>query len=70
MLAMGLNWGKPSNVFFEEDLDDQYTAEIFYRFSLTPTITLTPDLQVLIDPAQNPDHDVILILGIRARINF
>ena len=43
---------------------------IFYRFSLTPTVTLTPDLQVLIDPALNPDHDVILILGLRARINF
>ncbi|MHC4939241.1 MAG: carbohydrate porin [Planctomycetota bacterium] len=70
MLAIGLNWGKPSGEFFGENLQDQYTAEIFYRFSLTPSITVTPDLQVLIDPALNPDKDAILVVGIRARVNF
>jgi porin len=32
-------------------LDDQYTAELFYRLQLTQNLAITPDVQLIIDPA-------------------
>jgi len=37
---------------------------------LTSHFTITPDIQVLLDPAQAPDEDVIAPLGLRARVAF
>lgn len=48
--------------------DDQYTAEIFYRFQLTQNLAITPDVQLIIDPALNPDESTIWIFGLRARL--
>ena len=70
MIGLGLNWGKPSEGSFGPGLDDQYTAELFYRFQLMEIVTLTPDVQLLVNPAQNPDNDVIAIFGIRLRLNI
>jgi porin len=70
LLGIGLNWGRPSDETFESDLDDQYTAEIYYRLQLVENLTITPDVQLLIDPALNPDEDLIAVFGVRARIVF
>ena len=70
MIGLGLSWGKPSERSFGPGLDAQYTAELFYRFQLMELITLTPDMQLLINPAINPDEDLIAVFGIRARLNF
>jgi len=64
LIGLGLNWGNPS----DSSLDDQYTAEIFYRFQLAQNIAITPDVQFLLDPALNPEEDFIVVFGIRARI--
>lgn len=64
LVAIGLSWGKPE----ESSLDDQYTAEIFYRFQLSQNIAITPDIQFLIEPALNSDEDFIVVFGIRARV--
>jgi porin len=70
LIGLGLNWGKPSEESFGPGLDDQYTAELFYRFQLMEIISLTPDVQLLVNPALNPDEDLIAVFGIRARLNF
>jgi porin len=70
LVGLGLNWGKPSEDSFGPGLDDQYTAELFYRFQLMKFITITPDVQLLVNPALNPDDDLIAIFGIRVRFNF
>jgi len=64
LVAIGLSWGKPH----DGSLSDQYTAEVFYRFQLAQNLAITPDIQFLIDPANNPDHDFITVFGIRARL--
>ena len=64
LVGLGLNWSNPT----ESTLDDQYTAEIFYRFQLAQNIAITPDIQFLVDPALNPDEDFIVVFGLRARI--
>ncbi len=69
-IGLGLNWSRPSEDTFGPGLDDQYTAEIFYRFQLLKTLSITPDLQLLINPSLNPDEDLIVVFGIRGRISF
>jgi porin len=64
LLGVGLNWGSPA------DGDDQYTTEVFYRLQLTPNFAITPDIQLFVDPAQNPDEDALWVFGLRARLTL
>lgn len=70
LIGIGLNWSRPSSDTLGPGLDDQYTAEVFYRFHLLKMVAITPDLQLLFDSALNPDKDLIAIFGIRGRISF
>ena len=68
LLGVGFNWGRPNESTFAPGLDDQYTVELFYRWNVTREIALTPDLQYLKNPALNPGHDSLWVLGLRARL--
>jgi len=68
LLGFAANWGKPNESSFGSGLKDQYTMELFYRFQLFEQLAITPDLQLLIDPPNNPDHAQIWVWGIRARL--
>ena len=64
LIGLGVNWGQPP----DRNLNDQYTAEIYYRFQLTQNLAITPDVQLVINPALNPDESTIWIFGLRARL--
>ena len=66
LLGLGFNWGDPS----DDELRDQYSTEVFYRFQLAENLALTPSIQWLVDPANNPDEDQIWISGLRARVSL
>jgi porin len=68
LLGVGLNWGEPNESSFGPGLDDQYTAEVFYRIPVTQQIAITPSIEYLKDPALNPEHDSIWIAGVRVRL--
>ncbi|MCL5778340.1 carbohydrate porin [Limibaculum sp. FT325] len=68
LLAVGVNWGRPSEASFGKGADDQITAEFFYRFNVGEHLAITPDVQVIFDPALDPSKDVIGVLGLRARL--
>ena len=68
LLGLGLNWSRPSESSFGPDLSDQYTLEVFYRIQLSENFAITPDVQIIIDPALNPEQDSIWVLGLRARL--
>lgn len=70
VLGAGLNWGRPSEDTLGADLNDQYTAEIYFRWQPLKILTITPDAQVIFDPALNPGENMIAVFGIRARINL
>jgi porin len=70
LLGVGINWSRPSEDTFGPGLDDQYTAEIYCRFQLLKVLTITPDVQLLINPSRNPDENVISIWSLRARLAF
>ncbi len=52
------------------DLDSQWSAEAFYRIQVSPNFALTPDIQLLIDPALNPTDEFIAVFGLRGRLAF
>lgn len=70
LLGVGLNWGRPNSDTFPIDLDDQWTGEIFYRVQLAENFQVAPSVQLLVDPALNPDEDFIALFGLRARASF
>ena len=70
LLGFGLNWSRPNENTYGPGLNDQYTAEIYYRFQLFKVLTITPDVQLLFNPAEYPDENMIAIFGIRGRLSF
>lgn len=67
LLGVGLNWSRPDKWNFGPGLDDQYTMEMFYRWQITPNFALTPDFQVVRDPALHPTENTLYVYGLRAR---
>lgn len=65
-LGFAFNWGDPAAA----GLDDQITSELFYKLQLAQNLAITPSVQYLIDPAQNPDEDSITIVGLRFRLTL
>jgi porin len=70
LLGVGLNWGEPNRDTFGPGLSDQYTAEVFYRVQLSPNFAVTPDFQLIKDPALNPSESSMWVLGLRARLSL
>jgi porin len=64
--GIGLSWGSPA----DGTLRDQFTSELFYRFQLTQFLAVTPDVQLIVDPALNPNTDVLALFGLRVRAAF
>ncbi|MBL4798787.1 MAG: carbohydrate porin, partial [Oleispira sp.] len=60
-LGVAINWADAGAA------DDQVTLEAFYLMKLLPFWELTPDVQVVANPAANPAEDQILIVGLRTR---
>ena len=67
-LGFAGNWGEVNESSFGSGMRDQYTFELFYRWQLGEQLAITPDLQLLLDPAMNPEHDSIWVYGVRARL--
>ena len=44
--------------------------ETYYNIEITPWLHITPDLQVIVDPGGSDRHDVAVVYGLRAQINF
>ena len=66
LMGMGLSWGKPA----ASELDEQFTAELFYRLQFSENFAITGDIQHIVDPALNPQEKSITILGLRGRLNM
>jgi hypothetical protein len=63
VIGVAWSWEDPSN----QTLRDQCVFETFYRFFITPHTHLTPDIQVVIDPANAPNKEAVTVFGLRLR---
>jgi porin len=66
LMGFGFSWGRPA----AGGLRDQYTLELFYRLQLTQHIAVTPDVQLIADPALSPEDDWIAVFGLRLRLSL
>ena len=64
--GIGFAWGQPS----DPTLRDQYVIEAFYRLQLASTVQVTPDVQVIFQPSNAPDDDVVGLFGLRLRVVY
>jgi opacity protein-like surface antigen len=64
--GLAFSWAEPA----AGPKRDQYGIEAFYRLALTPDTQLTPDLQVIFNPADNPQAPSAIIGGVRLRTLF
>ena len=62
ILGTSANWTRPPG-----GLRDQYTIEVYYRFTLTERLAVTPDVQWVIDPVLNTAISSLWYLGFRLR---
>ncbi len=59
-------WDDPA----DRTLDEQNTFEYFYRVQLSKSFAITPSVQVLINPALNPNDNAVTIFGVRGWLTF
>lgn len=66
LMGLAVNWGQPP----QDGLDAQTTGELFYRVQLSENLALTPNLQLLRDPALNDEEDTVWVTGLRIRLTL
>lgn len=69
VFGIALNWGRPNHFDFPNGRD-QWTLETYYLIQLGKHLQITPELQVLLNPAYSTERDAIAIFGIRSRAVF
>jgi carbohydrate-selective porin OprB len=65
--AIGVAWSDPSS---GEGFRDETLLEILYQLEIVKAISLTPNLQLVFDPANNAGDDVVVVPGIRMLLKF
>jgi len=68
--GIGLNWGKPNEELYGKDPKEQYTSEIFYRYQANKHIQFTPSIQLILNPALNPQDNFLTVFGFRLEATF
>ena len=54
----------------EASLLNQYVAEAFYRVFLTDRTSVTPDIQLIVNPSLAPSRRNVWVFGLRLRTTF
>ncbi|MEP4146088.1 MAG: carbohydrate porin [Halioglobus sp.] len=66
LLGFAGNWGQPP----QDELGAQITGELFYRLQLSENLAITPNLQLLRDPALNDKETTVWVSGLRIRLTL
>ncbi len=67
VLGFAGHWGRPNENTYGADLRDQYVGEVYFRWKIGEHFEVTPNLQLLVNPALNPVDDSIIVFGLRAK---
>ena len=65
-IGFGFSWGEP----FGAQTRDQSGFESYYRIQLTNEIAITPNIQYIKNPANNPDVNSTFVFSVRIRAAF
>lgn len=69
-LTVGAGVNKPSHETLEADLGTEKVLEASYLWQVTANTSLLPDLQLILDPSDNPEEDTVWTAGLRLRLTF
>ena len=64
--SLGAAWAEPTDA----ELNSEYVLETSYAFQLTPYFSLTPDVQLLLNPARQPEESSVWVFGLRCIISL
>lgn len=62
--SLGFGWAEPIPKA-GQSARDEYVVETSYKFQLLKSFSLLPDVQLVLDPANNPDKDSVWVVGLR-----
>jgi porin len=62
--SVGLGWAEPT-AKAGQSLRDETVIETSYKLQLLKSFSLLPDVQLIMDPANNPDKDSVWLVGLR-----
>ncbi len=65
-----ISWGDLSDDPAAGLPEDETAYEVFYRFAITPFLSITPDLQLITNPGGTGTIDDALVGGVRVEISF
>ena len=68
--SVGIGWAKPSRDTFGPGLSSETVIETSYQFQLSKNFSLTPDLQVIFNPANDPGQSSVWVFGIRGILSL
>jgi carbohydrate-selective porin OprB len=68
LLGVGFVWSQPAATTQTVYHENEYILETFYALQLTPTMKLQPDLQVVWNPAFNPDAGPALVAQLQLNL--
>jgi porin len=63
--TLGAGWARPSERTHGSGLRNEWVVESSYKFQLGNNFSLTPDVQWLFNPANNPDRSSVIVAGVR-----
>jgi porin len=65
-VSLGAAWSEPvPDPVNPLRREDEYVLEASYIYQVSKNLSLTPDIQYIIDPADNPTTDDVWVLGLR-----
>jgi porin len=64
--TVGAGWAKPSSDTFGPGLSNETVLETSYKFQLSQNFSITPDVQIVFNPANDPSESSVWVVGLRA----
>jgi porin len=68
--SIGAGWARPSEDTFGPGLDEETVIETSYKLQISRQFTVMPGVQVIFNPATNPDKDAVWVFGLRAILSL
>ena len=66
LVGVGFSWEDPT----DRSLREQKSIELFYNARMSRTFSFTPSIQILHDPALNPNDNALTLFGIHGRLTY
>lgn len=70
LVGVSFSWAETNNPLGLDNPKNQMTAELFYRVQITPHFAITPDVQMIVNPALDVTTNVLWYGGVRGRVSF